>query len=121
MDLKAVNSVVAAFYQWLDCKARPIKVEDFKNFAATLQSRELLRPDDVWSNLADNLILAIERDLLHTRYCLHYQLLIRICYLIRLCLEIAENGANLRKSFPADLTTQILHLPLLLPSPILNH
>src|SRR5260370_10529852 len=96
-ELKAVNPVIAAFNQWLDFKARPIKLEDFKNFVATLQSRELLRPDDVWRNLADNLILSSERDLLHTRYCLQFQLLIRICYLIRLCLKIAEKGYKLRK------------------------
>src|SRR5260370_6349118 len=119
-ELKAVNPVIAAFNQWLDFKARPIKLEDFKNFVATIQSRELLRPDDVWSNLADNLILAIERDLLHTRYCLDYQLLIRICYLIRLCLEIAEKGYKLRKGVTADLINQILDLPILLPSGILK-
>jgi len=119
-ELKAVNPVIAAFNQWLDFKARPIKLEDFKNFVATLQSRELLRPDDVWRNLADNLILAIERDLLHTRYCLDFQLLIRICYLIRLCLEIAEKGYKLRKGVTADLINQILDIPILLPAGILK-
>src|SRR5260370_39645875 len=78
-ELKAVNPVIAAFNQWLDFKARPIKMDDFKNFVATLQSRELLIPDDVWRNLADNLILAIERYLLLTWNCLDFQLLNRSC------------------------------------------
>ncbi|ABB75344.1 hypothetical protein SAMN05216403_13324 [Nitrosospira multiformis ATCC 25196] len=34
-DSKSLNPVVLALYNWLNFKARPLKLEDFKNFVAT--------------------------------------------------------------------------------------
>ena len=119
-DQKAVNPVIAALYQWLDFKARPIKLDEFKSFVATLKSQQLLRPDDVWQILADNLILAIEHDLLNSRYCLDYQLLIRICYLIRLCLDPTEKSYKVKAGITAEMVNRVLELPILLPTGILK-
>jgi hypothetical protein len=119
-DLKQVNPVIAAIYNWLDFKARPIKLEDFKAFVATLKPGNLLRPDDVWRLHADNLILAFERGALHTRYCVDYQLLIRISYLIRLTLDVTDKAYKLKAAATADLLNQILNQPILLPGRVVR-
>ena len=119
-NLKGVNPVIAALYNWLNFKARPIKIADFKTFVSTLKSKDLLRPNDVWQVLADNLIVAIELDILHTRFCLDYQLLIRICYLIRLCLDATEKAYKLKAGVTDDLINKILDLPILLPPGLLR-
>lgn len=119
-DPKSLNPVVLALYNWLNFKARPLKLEDFKIFVATLKSRDLPKPEDEWRRYADNLILAIERDLLHTRYCVDLQLLIRIGYLIRLCLKAADKGYQVGANVTAALLNAILTLPILLPSRLLK-
>jgi membrane protease YdiL (CAAX protease family) len=96
----------------LSFKARPIKLDDFETF--------LLKPEDEWRLYADNLILAIEREVLHTNYCIDFQLLIRICYIVRLCLEVKEKRYKVGAAVTADLINQILNLPILLPPMILN-
>src|SRR6266576_3628944 len=114
-DLKAINPVIAAFYNWLSFKARPIKLDDFKTFVATLKPGDLPKPEAEWRLYADSLILAIEREVLQTRYCIDYQLLIRICYIVRLCLEIKEKRYKVGAAVTSDLIDQILNLPILLP------
>lgn len=101
-------------------KARPIKLDDFKTFVTTLKPGDLLKPEDEWRLYADNLILAIEREVLHTNYCIDFQLLIRICYIVRLCLEVKEKRYKVGAAVTADLINQILNLPILLPPMILN-
>jgi hypothetical protein len=104
----------------LSFKARPIKLDDFKTFVTTLKPGDLLKPEDEWRLYADNLILAIEREVLHTNYCIDFQLLIRICYIFRLCLEVKEKRYKVGAAVTADLINQILNLPILLPPMILN-
>jgi hypothetical protein len=118
-DLTAVSPVVVAMYNWLNFKARPIKLGDFKAFAATLKSSNLPNLEDQWLFYADNLILAIDRQVLHTNYCVDFQLLIRICYLIRLCLEANGTAYRVRSSVTSHLINQILNQPVLLPSRLL--
>jgi hypothetical protein len=119
-DLKSVNPVVAALYNWLNFKARPIKLEAFKTFVATLNFGVLSKPDDEWRRYADNLVLAIGRELLHTRYCIDFQLLIRICHLIRLCLKATKKGYEVGADVTAALIDAILTLPILLPPRVLS-
>ena len=119
-NLKGVNPVIAALYDWLSFKARPIKLDDFKAFAATLDASAVLNLDDEWRSYADNLILAISRKVLHTNYCIDFQLLIRICYLIRLCLSKSDGGYTVPESVTAELINEILTLPVLLPSRLLT-
>jgi hypothetical protein len=117
---KSLNPVVLALYNWLNFKARPLKLEDFKAFVATLDSSALPNPEDEWRRYADNLVLAIERGLLHTRYCVDFQLLIRICYLIRLCLKSTDGGYEVGGNVTAELLNAILTLPILLPPGLLR-
>ena len=109
-----------ALYNWLDFKARPLKLEDFKNFVATLKSSDLPNPEDEWRHYADNLILAIEGGFLHTRYCVDFQLLIRISYLIRLCLKATGRGYQVGADITAARLNAILTLPILLPPRLLR-
>jgi hypothetical protein len=119
-DPKSLNPVVLSLYNWLNFKARPLKLEDFKTFVVTLKSSDLPKPEDEWRRYADNLILAIERGLLHTRYCVDFQLLIRICYLIRLCMKADDNGYQVGSDVTAALLNAILTLPILLPPRLLK-
>lgn len=118
-DLKAVNPVIASLYKWVSFKARPIRLEDFKAFSATLDPGKLLMLEDEWRLYADNLVLAIARNVLHTNYCIDFQLLIRVCYLIRLCLKVTQNGYQVGDTVTADLINDILNLPIVLPARIL--
>ena len=85
-----------------------------------------LKPGDLpdfeaeWRHYADNLILAIERDLLHTRYCVDFQLLIRISYLLRACLKAGDKGYRVGDNVTASLLNAILTLPILLPPRLLK-
>src|SRR5207249_9429501 len=89
-------------------------LNEFKAFVTTLESSDVLKLEDEWRLYADNLILAIARQLLHTNYCIDFQLLIRICYLIRLCLETNASAYRVLDSVTADLINGILNLPILL-------
>jgi hypothetical protein len=117
-DFEAINPVVAALYNWLSFKSRPIKLDDFKSFVATLKPGDLPKPEDEWRLYADSLILAIEREVLQTRYCIDYQLLIRICYIIRLCLEVKDKRFKVGAAVTSNLINQILNRPILLPPKI---
>lgn len=119
-DSKSLNPVVLALYNWLNFKARPLKLEDFKNFVATLKSSDLPKPEDEWRHYADNLILAIERGFLHTRYCVDFQLLIRIGNLIRLCLKATDQGYQVAANITAARLNAILTQPILLPPRLLK-
>jgi hypothetical protein len=118
-DLKSASPVVVAMYDWLSFKARPIKLDDFRTFVATLKPTDLPNLEDEWRHYADNLILAIAKEVLHTNYCIDFQLLIRICYLVRLCLKASGAHYKVPDSATAALVNQILNLPVLLPSRLL--
>jgi hypothetical protein len=118
-SLKDINPVIAALYNWLSFKARPIKLDDFKAFVKTLKSGELFKLEDEWRLYADNLIVAIARHVLHTNYCVDFQLLIRISYLIRLCLKATDDRYRVDDAVTADLINAILNLPILLPPRVL--
>jgi hypothetical protein len=118
--LKGINPVVAALYNWLSFKARPIKLDDFKAFVATLDPSALPNLEDEWRRYADALLLAIARNVLHTNYCIDFQLLIRICHIIRLCLSKNDGRYGVRESVTADLINEVLDLRLLLPSRLLT-
>jgi len=116
-DLKTVHPVVASLYNWMTFKARPIRLADFTAFVATLPADRPLDLDAEWRRYADNLVVAIAREVLHVNYCVDFQLLIRICYLIRRCLT-AGARYTVDPSVTAELVNEILGLPILLPSRI---
>lgn len=120
-DVKSVNPVIAALYRWFSFKARPVKLDDFSAEINKLDPADLPDLDDQWRRYADALILAIERQLLHTNYCIDFQLLIRICYLIRRCLVTDDDGRyELVDDVTAELLNLILTVPIILPPRILN-
>lgn len=120
-DPKSLNPVIASLYNWISFKARPIRLEDFKSFVATLDPAALPKLDDEWRRYADQLLIAIVQKLVSTNFCVDFQLLIRICYLIRRCLQVNEaQKYELTLSASAELINRILNLPVVLPSAILH-
>ena len=82
--------MIASLYNWVSFKARPIRLDDFKSFVAALDPADLPNLEDEWRRYADQLVIAIAQKLLPTNFCVDFQLLIRICYLIRVCLQVNE-------------------------------
>ena len=120
-SLESINPVVKALYNWLDFKAKPIKVADLSTFIVSLDPGQGPKLDEEWRLYADALILAIERNVIQTNYCVDFQLLIRVCILLKRCLEINEDGRyKLASGVTADLINLILTLPIVLPSRILK-
>jgi hypothetical protein len=120
-SLDSVNPIVKAIYNWLDFKAKPIKVDDFAEFVASLDPAQAPKLEEEWRLYADALILAVERNVLQTNYCVDFQLLIRVCILLKRCLEINDDGRyRLSAGVTADVINLILNLPIVLPSRILK-
>lgn len=120
-DPKSIQPLIRALYDWFSFKARPIKLDDLKSFIGSLKVDEFPKLDEEWRLYADNLIVAVERQVLHTNYCIDFQLLIRVCYLMRRCLRVNEGKKyEVEASVTADLINQILNLPILLPQGILR-
>jgi len=120
-DVKTLNPVIAALYNWLSFKARPIRLDDFKSFVAGMDPAALPDLEGEWRRYADQLVVAILQKLLPTNYCIDFQLLIRICYLIKRCLQVNQaQKYELTASASAGLINQILNLPIVLPSAILH-
>ncbi|HEY5889751.1 MAG TPA: hypothetical protein VIW94_03500 [Acidimicrobiia bacterium] len=114
-----LHSAINAVYEWLTFKAWPIKPTDFRQFISSSQ----LEPFDLeeeWKTCADNLLVAIYQNNLSINHCVDYQLLIRICYLLKLCTVEADGKIHAAKEIPADLLAAILEVPVLLPALVLR-
>jgi hypothetical protein len=120
-DSKTIQPVIRSLYDWFSFKARPIKLDDFKSFVGSLNVTEFPKLEEEWRLYADNLVVAIERNVLHTNYCIDFQLLIRVCYIIRLCLTTKQDGKyEVDAGVTSELINQILNLPIVLPQRILR-
>jgi len=121
-DAKTVNPLIRALYDWFDFKARPTRLEDFKTFVKTLKPVDAPpKLEDEWRLYADNLIVAIEEKVLGTNFCVDFQLLIRICHILRRGLTINESQEyEVTADASGELINQILSLPIVLPKTILN-
>ena len=69
---------------------------------------------------ADNLLIAIYQGRISINYCVDYQLLIRICYLFRLCIVIQDGKCTMKEGTTAELLDAILNSPVLLPALVLR-
>jgi len=115
-NLKAISPIIRALYNWFDFKAKLIKLDDFATFAKTLKAADAPDLANEWRLYADNLILAIEKNVLQANYCVDFQLLIRICYILRRCLKINANQEyEVAVGVTSELINQILNLPIVLP------
>jgi hypothetical protein len=116
-----VDKVVGTIYAWLQFKARPVRVADLAALAPALKPTDLGVLEVRWRLYADNLLLAIDRGELHVNSCLDYQLLIRICYLIRLCLVAAgPDRFEIAPTATDALIARILSQPILIPERLLH-
>src|SRR5262249_58565223 len=96
-------------------KARPIKKDDFAKFLKTLKTGPNFVLEHEWSAIADNFLVAIERNQLNVNYCVDFQDLVRICHLIALCLTFNGEVPEMAKYVTPDLINAILTRPVLLP------
>jgi hypothetical protein len=111
---------IQAAYDWLNFKAWPIKPEDFADFVSSLNPLQPFDLENEWKKYADNLLVAIYRNNISINYCLDYQLLIRICYLLRLCTDLEDGKIHAKEGATADLLRAILENPVLLPALVLR-
>jgi hypothetical protein len=119
-DLSKIDPTIRSLYEWLNFKARPIKKDDFKNFVDALPTNQSFDLDKAWNFYADNFIVAINDKNISINYCVDFQLLIRICYLFKLCIEINDGQARVKDGISAALLNAILTQPVLLPALILR-
>lgn len=113
-------AAIRAAYDWLNFKAWPIKPGDFAEFVASLNPLETLDLDKEWTRYADNLLVAVYQSNLGSNYCVDYQLLIRICHLLRLCTAVKDGKIHAQDDIPPDLLRAILERPVLLPALVLR-
>jgi hypothetical protein len=110
-----LHPFIKALYDWFSFKARPVKKNDLDKFLQTLKTGPNFVIDDEWNSIADNLLVAIERNRINVNYCVNFQELIRICQLIMLCLEFKGEVPGLAKNVTMDLINEILSRSVILP------
>jgi hypothetical protein len=110
-----LSPVIRSFYDWLNFKARPISPDQLKRFVATLDAPDPPDLDDEWRRAADNLLLAIEANLLAKNYCVDFQLIIRIFHLIRRVLKESGGRYELAGDVTSELIALLLTLPVIVP------
>ena len=111
---------VRALYDWLNFKAKPIPEAAFDAFVTALPANQSFDLEKLWNLYADNLILAINNKAISVNYCLDYQLLIRILYVLRLGIAYKDGKFTTHANFTAALLAAILEMPILLPPRILR-
>ena len=114
-SIDGANSVVRTLYDWLNYKARPIAVKDFEQIVSTLKANDLPDMEEEWRRYADNLILAIDANLLSKNYCVDFQLIIKIFHLIKRALKKAGAGYKLNGDVTVQVIEQLLSQLIILP------
>lgn len=111
--LNQINPSIASIYKWLDFKAKPIKFADFKQFVQSIDpaNQPDLAPE--WTLYADNLLFAIYNNSFGSKNVIDFQLLIRACYIYRLCITFTNAGAQVmgNERMLNDLVTAAILLP----------
>ncbi len=118
-DINNINPVVHSIYDWLNFKAKPLKIDDFKKFIQSLPQVQDFDIKKEWINYADNLIIAIYDKNISINYCIDFQLLIKICYLFILYLDIKNGKLIVKDNLRSDHINAILDKPVLLPALLL--
>lgn len=111
---------IRAIYDWLNFKARPLKMADFADFILSLNHFEPFDLRKEWITYADNLVIAIYQRNISINYCVDFQLLIRICYFFDLCIVVKDGTVQVRDGISAALLDVILTQPVLLPPLVLR-
>lgn len=119
-DTSQVNAVLLGIYDWLNFKARPLKLNDFKSFIDSLKNDNTLNLTDQWNWLADNLLLAIDNKKISINHCVDLQMLIRACYFFKLCLEEQDGKLNVSAKITSDFLNQLLTVPLVIPRGVIR-
>lgn len=119
-NVKDLNPVIASLYKWLTFKARPIRRADLAEFIKTLDPNALGDLEAEWRRYGDELLLAIERNLLSVNYCVDLQLLVRICALVRRCFAADNAAFALRDDVTDELINAILGASIMLPTRVLR-
>lgn len=115
-----LKPLIRSFYDWFNFKARPIKVDDFSNFIASLNPVQQIDLITEWKSYADNFLIAIYEKNISINYCVDFQLLIRICYLL-INYTSFQDGRLVLKGEPGnEQINAILGLPILLPALVLR-
>jgi hypothetical protein len=115
-----LNPTVRSVYEWFNFKAKPIKKDDYKQFIEALPTDKEFDLSKEWNRYADNFILAINDRSISFNFCVDFQLLIRILYILKLTTEYKNSKLRLLENFDAAVIAPILDLPILLPSRILR-
>lgn len=119
-DASDLPRLIRVLYDWLHFKSRPIKPADLDDYVASLGDVDEIDLTAVWTTLADNLLVAVYRGRVSINDCLDFQLLIRICYLLRLALEINEGKLAVKSGATYELINAILTSPVILPASVLR-
>jgi hypothetical protein len=119
-DPADLQSAIRAVYDWLNFKARPLRAADLADFISSLNPLESLDIRKEWITYADNLVIATYQRTISINYCVDFQLLIRICYLLKLCTVVTDGKLQLRDGVSGDLLDAILTQPVLLPALLLR-
>jgi hypothetical protein len=119
-DISGIDPSIRAMYDWLNFKARPIKKDEFKKFVESLAPNQAFDLNKEWIFYADNFILTIYDKNISINFCIDFQLLIRICYIFKLCIIYKNGKFKIRDSFTEVILVAILGLPILLPPKILR-
>jgi len=119
-DPSSLPPAVRSTYEWLDFKARPLKLADFSVFVSSLSALEPFDLKKEWITYADNLLIAVYQGNLRINYCVDLQLLIRICHLFELCIVVQDGKATVKDGTSAALLEAILTRPVLLPALVLR-
>jgi hypothetical protein len=119
-DTTNLQPAISAIYDWLNFKARPLKTADFTDFLLSLNPIEEFDLIKEWTAYADNLVIAIYQQNISINYCVNYQLLIRICYLFKLCIVVKDGRMQVKDGTSAALLDAILTQPVLLPALVLR-
>jgi hypothetical protein len=115
-NLNKITPLIRSLYTWLEFKAKPIKIDDFKTFVKTLKLDNAFDINNHWISYADNLILSIYNKNSGLNYCIDFQTLIKACYIFRLCMSTNGNRVEIPSTVGTEFLNKILNLPLLLPA-----
>ena len=119
-DPANLQPAIRAIYDWLNFKARPLKTADFADFILSLNPFESFDLRKEWITYADNLVIATYQRNISINYCVDFQLLIRICYLFKLCIVVKDGQVQVKDGTSAALLDAILTQPVLLPALVLR-
>lgn len=115
-DLNEIDPVILSLYNWFDYKAWPIKIDDLKQHALSIESTEVDLHSE-WTRIADSFVLNANNKL-SANYSIDFQLLIRVVYLLKLCLKVDRSGLTV--SGEENLVNELLTKPIIIPKGLLQ-